>query len=96
MISKNDRMTFLADGFLVRDRMSPDLLARWRSAFHAEVKHRGGVVEGQLYHRDVANGVLREIIERASRRYRDELVPRVRKHMTRRAGAYVSGNQGLV
>jgi hypothetical protein len=75
-------MTFLTLGFLIRDRMSPDLLARWRSAFHEEVERRGGVVDGQLYDRGVANGVLREVVERAGRRYRDELVPRVRKHMT--------------
>jgi hypothetical protein len=30
----------------------------------------------------VANGALREVVGRASRRYRNELVPRVRKHMT--------------
>ena len=77
-----DRMAFLAAGFLIRNRMSPDMVARWRSEFHSEVARRGGVVDERRYERAVANDVLREVVQRAGRHFRNEIVPRVRKHLT--------------
>jgi hypothetical protein len=48
-------MRFLAAGFLMRGRMSPDMLARWRSEFHSEVALRRGVVDERSYDLAIAN-----------------------------------------
>ena len=77
-----DRMRFLAAGFLMRGRMSPDMLARGRSEFHSEVALRRGVVDERSYDLAIASDLLREIVERAGRHYRDELIPRMRRHLT--------------
>jgi hypothetical protein len=77
-----DRMRFLAAGFLMRGRMSPDMLARGRSEFHSEVALRGGVVDERSYDLAIPSDLLREIVERAGRHYRDELIPRMRRHLT--------------
>jgi hypothetical protein len=74
----DDPMEFLIAGFMVRDRLDPETLSRWRAAFHAEVKRRGGVL-GDHYVTAIAKSVLAEITERATRRFRDLLVPGVRE-----------------
>lgn len=80
-MTPDERMTFLAHGFLVRDQMSPEVLVRWRTEFHSEVEARGGVVDDRRYEKAIANEVLREVVQRASRIFRNELVPRVREYM---------------
>lgn len=80
-MTPDDRMTFLAHGFLVHDRASPEVLALWRSEFHLEIEARGGVVDAYHYDKTVADDVLREVVQRAMRIFRDELVPRVREYI---------------
>jgi hypothetical protein len=75
------RMDFLALGFMVRDRMTPKVLSLWRSEWHREIEHRGGLVGADHYDRRIANELMREVAELATRRFRNELIPRVSEHM---------------
>jgi hypothetical protein len=72
---------FLVAGFMVRDRLSAEAVSRWRAAFHAEIKRRGGVV-GDHYVQAIAKEVLAEVAEQATRRFRNELVVKVSEYMS--------------
>jgi DNA-binding IclR family transcriptional regulator len=74
-------MELLINGFMVRDRLDPETLSRWRAAFRAEVKRRDGMV-GDHYVTAVAKAVLAEVAAQATRRFAMELVPRVREYAT--------------
>ena len=76
------RLDFLAAGLLVGDdRARAKTRALWREEFHREVASRGGV-EGDCYVRSIANGLLRELIQRGLRRFRNELTGRLSDRMT--------------
>jgi hypothetical protein len=73
MSTDYDRMEFLSAGILVRDRMTPEMLARWRAEFRREIAERGGLTDdGKSYVKDVARAVLSEVIERATRHFANE------------------------
>jgi hypothetical protein len=76
-----DRMGFLADGFMTRDLMAPKTLKVWREEWRRELEHRGGMVGAGHYDRSIANKLMREVVELATRRFRNELIPRVSEHM---------------
>jgi hypothetical protein len=82
-MSEFNRMEFLSAGILVRDRMTPEMLALWRAEFRREMAERGGLTDdGKSYVKDVARAVLSEVLERATRHFANELTPRAREHMS--------------
>jgi hypothetical protein len=76
-----NRMNFLADGFITRNLMAPETLKVWREEWRREIEHRGGLVGADHYDRSIANALMREVVELATRRFRNELIPRVSEHM---------------
>jgi hypothetical protein len=82
MTNTYDRMAFLADGFMTRNIMTPETLKVWRREWRREIEHRGGLVGEDHYDRSVANELMREVVELATRRFRNELVPKASEHMT--------------
>jgi hypothetical protein len=79
--SEYDRIVeFLAAGFLVRDRMTPEVLEHWRAELHRAIGLRGGLVSD---HVDIAVGkeVMAEVAERAMRLFANELSPELHKRM---------------
>jgi len=81
-MSEYDRIVeLLAAGFLVRDRMTPEVSEHWRAELHRAIGLRGGLVGD---HVDVAIGkdVMAEVAERAMRLFTNELTPELHKCMT--------------
>ena len=76
MTGKREPVDFLADGLRLRDRLSPRALFVWNDALYREIERRGGV-EGGTIALAVAVDLLRELVERANRRLRDELQARL-------------------
>jgi hypothetical protein len=72
---------FLAAGFLIRDRMSPEMVECWHAEFHRAVELRGGLVGDRYVDKSIAKDVLSEVAERATRRLAGDLVPRLHEHM---------------
>jgi hypothetical protein len=80
-MTEYDRVVeFLAAGFLVRDRMTPEVSERWRAELHRAIGLRGGLVGD---HVDIAVGkdVMAEVAERAMRLFANELTPKLHKSM---------------
>ena len=76
----DDRMTFLAAGFLIRDQMTPEMVKRWHAELHRVIEQRGGLVGDRI---DVAIGkdVMAEVAERAMRLFTNELTPELHKRL---------------
>jgi hypothetical protein len=80
-MSEYDRIVeFLAAGFLVRDRMTPEVSEHWRAEMHRAVGLRGGLIGD---HVDIAIGkdVMAEVVERAMRLFTNELTPELHKRL---------------
>ena len=80
-MKEHDRLDFLAVGLVAGDRMTAKTRAIWRKEFHREIASRGGV-EGDHYVRSIANELLRKVVQRGLRRFRNDLVGRLAEEMT--------------
>jgi hypothetical protein len=81
MSEYDDLIRFLGLGFLIRDRLDPDMLARWRSELHRAIAMRGGVTEdGEHVVTAIGRDVLAEVVEVGTRFYAELLTTGLREH----------------